>query len=105
MKYGPGPDDGSTTVVVVNFSPGARTHWHSHNEGQYIYVIEGRGRVRSRGEKGADAGPGDILWVPPGEEHFHGGAPDAPMVHFAFNGGGAPNWGDAVTDEEYQEGF
>lgn len=105
VKHGPGPADGSTTVVIVNFAPGSRTNWHAHREGQYIYVIEGRGRIRSRGERGVQATPGDILWVPPGEWHFHGAAPDAPMVHFAFNGGGTPEWGEPVTDQEYDEGF
>lgn len=105
VKYGPGPADGSTTVVVVNFAPGSRTNWHSHHEGQYIYIVEGLGRVRSRGEAGVQAAPGDIIWVPPGEWHFHGGTPETPMVHFAFNGGGNPEWGEPVTDEEYGEGF
>ena len=68
-------------------------------------MIEGRGRVRSRDQAGVAAGPGDILWVPPGEWHFHGAAPDAPFVHFAFNGGGPPEWGAPVTDAEYDEGF
>lgn len=105
VKYGPAAPDGSSNVVVVNFAPGARTNWHTHAEGQYLYVVEGRGRVCSQGEGGVDARPGDILWVPPGELHFHGAAPDAPFIHFAFNGGGPPDWGNPVSDEEYDTGF
>jgi len=97
--------DGSSNVVLVRFAPGARTHWHSHAAGQYIYVVSGKGRVRSAGEPGTEPVAGDIMWVPPGETHFHGAAPDSEFVHFAYNGGGAPSWGAEVTDEEYGEGF
>ena len=68
-----------------------------------------------RGRHGAASGrgarpdallePGDVIHVGPGEWHFHGGAQDTPMVHVAVNGGGAPEWGEPVTDDEYDEGF
>jgi len=94
-----------TNVGVVLFAPRARTHWHRHPGGQFLYGLAGRGRVRSRGGAGHVLGPGDVVWVGPDEWHFHGGNPDEPMLHVAVNGGGAPEWGDPVTDEEYQEGF
>jgi quercetin dioxygenase-like cupin family protein len=94
-----------TNVAIVCFAPGSRTHWHRHPGGQFLYGVEGRGRVRSRGERGIVLGPGDVAYVSPDEWHFHGGAPQAPLVHVAVNGGGAPEWGDPVTDEEYAEGF
>jgi quercetin dioxygenase-like cupin family protein len=94
-----------TNLGVVHFAPGARTHWHRHPGGQFLYGIAGRGRVRSRGDAGHVLEPGDVVWVAPGEWHFHGGAPDAPLVHLAVNGGGPPEWGELVTDEEYGEGF
>jgi quercetin dioxygenase-like cupin family protein len=97
-------EDG-TNVGVVHFSPGARTRWHRHPGGQFLYGVNGNGRVRTRGEEGHVLVPGDVVRVGPHEWHFHGGAPDAPMVHVAVNGGGAPEWGDQVTDEEYEEGF
>lgn len=97
-------DDG-TNVGVVHFSPVARTHWHRHPGGQFLFGLAGRGRVRSRGEAGHVLEPGDVVHVAPGEWHFHGGGPDSPLVHLAVNGGGAPEWGDPVTDEEYAEGF
>jgi quercetin dioxygenase-like cupin family protein len=105
VKHGPAPEDGSSGVVIVNFAPASRTHWHRHSAGQYLYVVEGRGRIRSRDEAGVEATPGDLMWVPPGEWHFHGAAPDAPMVHFAFNGEPPPEWGEAVSEAEYEEGF
>jgi quercetin dioxygenase-like cupin family protein len=97
-------DDG-TNVGVVHFSPGSRTHWHQHPGGQFLYGVIGRGRVRSRGETGRILEPGDVIHVGSGEWHFHGGAPDAPMVHLAVNGGGAPEWGEPVSDDDYDEGF
>jgi quercetin dioxygenase-like cupin family protein len=97
-------DDG-TNVGVVHFSPGARTHWHRHPGGQFLFGVSGRGRVRTRDEAGHLLEPGDVVHVGPDEWHFHGGDADAPMVHVAVNGGGAPEWGDPVSDEEYAEGF
>jgi hypothetical protein len=84
-------EDG-TDVGVVHFAPRARTHWHRHPGGQFLFAVSGRGRVRSRGGEGHE-------W------HFHGGTPDSPLVHVAVNGGGSPEWSEPVTDEEYEEGF
>ena len=97
-------EDG-TNIGVVHFAAGARTHWHQHAGGQFLYALTGRGRVRSRGEAGHVLEPGDVISVKPGEWHFHGGAPDAPLVHVAINGGGDAIWGEPVIDEEYDEGF
>ncbi len=97
-------EDG-TNVGIVLFAPGARTHWHRHPGGQFLYGIAGRGRVRSRGEAGHVLEAGDVVRVGPDEWHFHGATPDAPVLHVALNGGGAPEWGDPVSDEEYAEGF
>jgi quercetin dioxygenase-like cupin family protein len=96
---------GGPGMTVVHFSAGARTHWHAHAGGQLLYVLSGRGRVRSRGGPGHVLAPGDVVQVPPDEWHFHGGAPDSPMAHVSVNVGGPPRWGDPVTDEEYAEGF
>jgi quercetin dioxygenase-like cupin family protein len=97
-------DDG-TDVGIVHFSPGARTHWHRHPGGQFLYAVSGHGRVRTRGEQGHELAPGDVIHVGPDEWHFHGATPDAPLVHVAINGGGAPAWADPVTEEEYAEGW
>lgn len=97
-------DDG-TDVGVVHFSPRSRTNWHRHPGGQFLFVVSGRGRVRSRDDEGHALEPGDVIHAGPDEWHFHGGAPDAPMIHVAVNGGGDPDWGEPVTDEEYEEGF
>ena len=94
-----------TNIGVVHFAPGARTHWHRHQGGQFLYGVSGRGRVRSRGEAGHVLEPGDVIHVGSDEWHFHGGTPSTPVVHVAVNGLGAPEWGDPVTDEEFDEGF
>ena len=97
-------DDG-TNIAVVAFSPGARTHWHRHAGGQFLYAVSGRGRVRTRGETGHQLEAGDVVHVDAGEWHFHGARRDAPLMHVAVNGGGDPEWGEAVTDAEFDEGF
>jgi quercetin dioxygenase-like cupin family protein len=97
-------DPQGTNVGIVHFVAGARTRWHRHPGGQFLIGISGRGRVRSRGETGHVLLPGDVIHVGPDEWHFHGGAPDAPMAHYAVNGGGAPDWAEPVTDQEYSEG-
>ena len=97
--------DDATNIGVVHFSPAARTRWHRHPGGQFLYGVSGRGRVRSRGEAGHVLEPGDVIHVGPDEWHFHGGTPDSPLVHLAVNGGGAPEWGEPVADGDYDEGF
>jgi quercetin dioxygenase-like cupin family protein len=94
-----------TNIGVVHFAPGARTHWHRHPGGQFLFGLSGRGRVRTRGEKGSFLEPGDVVHVDPDEWHFHGGTRDAPVVHVAVNGGGAPQWGESVSDADYDESF
>ncbi|MEX0992135.1 MAG: cupin domain-containing protein [Actinomycetota bacterium] len=86
---------------LVSFAPGARTRWHSHPGGQFLYAVTGRGLVGSRREGVRPLGAGDSVYAAQGEVHWHGGAPDAPLVHFAVNVGGDPEWLGPVTDEEY----
>ncbi len=100
-------DDGWNVVVSkVRFAPGARTAWHTHPRGQTLHVLEGVARIGTRDGHRVEARPGQTIWCPPGEEHWHGAAPDSFMVHLAINDtGGDPStmvvWGDHVTDEEY----
>jgi 4-carboxymuconolactone decarboxylase len=96
--------DDVTSVGIVHFAAAARTRWHQHPGGQFLIGVSGRGRVRSRGEAGHVLLPGDVIRVGPGQWHFHGGAPDAPMAHHAVSAG-PTEWGEPVTDVEYEEGF
>jgi quercetin dioxygenase-like cupin family protein len=89
-----------TTVGLVHFTPGARTAWHAHTIGQTLYVMEGEGRVQSRGHPIVTISPGDIVFTPGQEWHWHGAAPDHFMTHLAVSEGGA-DWGEPVTDAEY----
>jgi quercetin dioxygenase-like cupin family protein len=93
-------------VNVVRFSPGARTAWHSHAVGQTLHITEGVGFVQARGEEVIEVRPGQTLYTPPGEWHWHGASPDRFMTHLAMwestaDGTSETEWGDHVTDEEY----
>jgi len=89
----------------VHFTPGARTAWHTHPNGQTIFVLEGVGRCQSRGGRLETIRPGDRVFFEPGEEHWHGAAPDRFMTHLALvqvdEDGNAATWGEQVSDEEY----
>ena len=88
-------------VAAVRFAPGARTAWHSHDGGQTLYVTEGRGLVQARGQQITELNPGDVVFAPDGEEHWHGARPGHFMTHLSITVG-APHWGPHVTDAEYQ---
>ena len=89
----------------VHFTPGARTAWHTHPNGQTIYVLDGIGRAQRRGGPIEIIRPGDRVFFEPGEEHWHGAAPDRFMTHLALldvdDEGRNATWLDHVTDEEY----
>jgi len=95
-------------AASVHFTPGARTAWHRHPNGQTIYVLEGVGRCARRGGPVEEIRPGDRVFFEPGEEHWHGAAPDRFMTHVAIHQvddeGNAASWGDHVTDAEYSAG-
>jgi quercetin dioxygenase-like cupin family protein len=91
-------------VNRVSFEPGARTNWHTHPFGQTLYVIAGVGRVQTKGGPVQEIRPGDVVWIPPGEKHWHGGAPTTSMTHLAMQealDGNTANWMEPVTDAEY----
>jgi quercetin dioxygenase-like cupin family protein len=88
----------------VAFEPGSRTNWHSHPLGQTLYVISGVGRVQSFGGPVRAIRPGDVVWIPPGEKHWHGGSPANGMVHIAMQeslDGSYATWMEPVTELEY----
>jgi quercetin dioxygenase-like cupin family protein len=93
------------SASAVHFTPGARTAWHKHPNGQTIFVTEGIGRAQRRGGPVEVIRPGDRVFFEPGEDHWHGAAPDRFMTHLAMqqvdDDGNAATWGPHVTDEEY----
>jgi quercetin dioxygenase-like cupin family protein len=100
------PSNGSRiTASSVHFTPGARTAWHTHPNGQTIWVTEGVGVCQRRGGPIEVIRPGDRVFFEPGEDHWHGAAPTRFMTHIAMlevDAEGTPaTWGDHVTDDEY----
>ena len=122
IETAPGPEDWVTGAVYldsvaapsdasrlsassVHFTPGARTAWHTHPNGQTIYVTEGIGLCQSRGGPIDVIRPGDRVVFEPGEEHWHGATANRFMTHVAMvevdDEGNVAAWGDHVTDGEY----
>jgi quercetin dioxygenase-like cupin family protein len=96
---------GRTAAASVHFTPGARTAWHIHPLGQTIFVTEGVGLCRREGGPIEEIRPGDRVFFEPGENHWHGAAPDRFMTHIAIQEAGESGspvaWGRHVTAEEY----
>ena len=72
-------------VSVVHFHPGIRNHWHRHDGGQVLHVLDGEGYVQSRGEEARLVRAGDTVSAAPGEEHWHGAGPNGAMSHVAVS--------------------
>lgn len=92
-------------VASVTFQPGARTAWHTHPLGQTIVVTSGCGRAQHWGGPVEEIRPGDVVWFPPGEKHWHGASPTTAMTHIAVQeslDGKVVDWLEHVTDEQYQ---
>ena len=89
----------------VTFEAGARTAWHTHPLGQTLIVTAGCGRAQHWGGAIEEIRPGDVIWIPPGEKHWHGAAPTTAMTHIAIQeqlDGKAVDWMEKVSDEQYQ---
>ncbi|HUZ31092.1 MAG TPA: cupin domain-containing protein [Xanthobacteraceae bacterium] len=88
----------------VTFEPGARTAWHTHPLGQTLIVTAGSGLVERLGGPIEEIRPGDVVWFPPGEKHWHGASPKAAMTHIAIQealDGKTVEWLEKVSDEQY----
>jgi quercetin dioxygenase-like cupin family protein len=97
-------DPARVTGGHVTFEPGARTAWHTHPLGQTLIVIAGLGRVQRAGGSIEEIRPGDIVWFPPGEKHWHGASPTTAMSHIAIQeklDGKVVDWLEHVTDQQY----
>jgi quercetin dioxygenase-like cupin family protein len=89
----------------VTFEPGARTAWHTHPLGQTLVVTAGCGWAQRWGGAREEIRPGDVIWFPPGEKHWHGATPTTAMTHIAIQeqlDGKAVEWMEQVSDEQYQ---
>jgi len=96
------------SAASVHFTPGARTAWHTHPFGQTIFVTEGSGLCQRRGGPVEVIRAGDRVFFEPGEDHWHGAAPDRFMTHLAMqeadDSGSPVTWGEQVSDEQYAAG-
>ena len=91
----------------VTFEPGSRTAWHSHPLGQILIVIAGCGLAQRWDGPVEQIRPGDVVWFPPGEKHWHGATSTTAMTHIAIQeqlGGKTVDWMEKVSDEQYQLG-
>jgi quercetin dioxygenase-like cupin family protein len=92
------PSTDGVTINNVFFTPGAHTYWHSHERGQILVVTAGAGWVCSRGSEPQSLKAGDVVWVPPGEQHWHGGRADSWLLHTAISLG-VTNWLEEVPED------
>ncbi|WP_298973838.1 cupin domain-containing protein [uncultured Roseobacter sp.] len=100
------PEPARLRAVMVTFEPGARTAWHTHPLGQTLIVTTGVGRAQTEGQPVQTLRPGDVVWIPPGEKHWHGAAPDTGMSHLAMQeaqNGVAAVWMEQVSEADYTQ--
>jgi len=102
----PQTSDQRTVVGKVRFAPGARTAWHSHARGQFLYVTEGVARFGTRDGKVVEVHPGETIYAAPGEEHFHAAGNGCFMEHIAIvesadDPAATTVWFEQITDEDY----
>ncbi len=100
------PAPARVSGASVTFEPGARTAWHTHPLGQTLIVTGGSGWVRRWDGEREEIRPGDVIWFPPGEKHWHGASATTAMSHIAIQeklDGKAVDWLEHVTDEQYQK--
>jgi quercetin dioxygenase-like cupin family protein len=96
---------GRVVGAAVTFEPGARTAWHTHPLGQTLIVTSGRGWVQQWGGPVEEVTPGDVIWFPPGEKHWHGATPTVAMTHIAIQevlDGKAADWLEQVSEDQYR---
>jgi quercetin dioxygenase-like cupin family protein len=100
------PEPARARGASVTFEPGARTAWHTHPLGQTLIVLSGCGWVQREGGPVEEIRPGDVVWFPPGEKHWHGATPATAMTHIAIQealNGKAVDWMEKVSDEQYRK--
>ncbi len=100
------PAPARVVAASVTFEPGARTAWHTHPLGQTLIVTSGCGRAQREGGPVEEIHPGDVIWISPGEKHWHGALPATAMTHIAIQEnleGKAVEWLEKVSDEQYQK--
>lgn len=98
------PAPARLAATRVAFEPGARTAWHTHPLGQTLYIVAGVGRIQTLGGPVREIRAGDVVWIPPGEKHWHGASPTNGMTHIAMQealDGSFATWMEQVSDADY----
>ena len=98
------PEPARVAMALVTFEPGARTAWHTHPLGQTLIVTAGCGWAQREGGAVEIIRPGDVVWFPPGEKHWHGATASTAMSHIAIQekeNGSPVTWMEQVSDEDY----
>jgi len=101
-----GSGEARVSGAIVTFEPGARTAWHTHPLGQTLIVTAGGGWAQRLGGPVEEIRPGDIIWFPPGEKHWHGATPTTAVTHIAIQeklDGKAVDWLEQVSDDQYRK--
>ncbi len=105
VRFGPlskAPDPGLNALGVL-FEPGARTDWHTHPEGQVLYIASGAGKVQTDDGETVRVSAGDVVYSPAGETHWHGATENSYLMHLSLTTGGPTEWlPRKVSDEEYR---
>jgi quercetin dioxygenase-like cupin family protein len=99
------PEPARVAGASVTFEPGARTAWHTHPLGQTLIVTAGCGRAQRWGGPVEEIRPGDVIWISPGEKHWHGAAATTAMTHLAIQeklDGKVVDWMEPVNDAQYE---
>lgn len=99
-------EPGRVGGAIVTFEPGARTAWHTHPLGQTLIVTAGSGWAQREGGPIEEIRPGDVVWFPAGEKHWHGATPTTAMTHIAIAeklDGNSVEWLEKVSDEQYSQ--
>lgn len=101
------PEPARIATALVTFEPGARTAWHTHPLGQTLIVTAGCGWAQREGGPVEEIRPGDVVWFPPGEKHWHGATATTAMTHIALQeklDGSAVEWLEQVSEADYGTG-
>lgn len=99
------PEPARVAMALVTFEPGARTAWHTHPLGQTLIVTAGFGWTQREGGPVEEIRPGDVVWFPPNEKHWHGATPTTAMSHIAIQeklNGSPVDWMEQVSDAQYK---
>lgn len=94
------PASDGVMINTISFQPGARTFWHRHERGQILHVLAGTGLICTEGESPRRLRPGDVVWVPPGERHWHGATAHTVLTHMAVSLG-VTEWAEEVAEADY----